>query len=459
MENTDTKAKLKELESAPIGRLLWQYSLPTVVGLLVMSLYNVIDRIFIGRGVGAEAISGLAITFPVMNLTTALGVLVGAGATARVSILLGQKDFKGAADVLGNSLVLLLINATIYISIFGIFIDPILRAFGASDATLPYARDFILWLLPGLLMTNLAFGFNNIMRASGYPHRAMGTMILGALANLALAPIFIFGLGMGIKGAAIATDIAMTISMVFVMMHFTRRDVTLHFVKGTYKLKWHVVASIVSIGAAPALVNAASCFINVIINNSLYHYGGDSAIGAAGIFSTYTSLIIMVVLGICQGMQAIVGYNYGAGHLDRLRRSFVLATSVATLICFAGSMFGLLFPHMIAKAFTSDAYLIEVTSNCLTNSLLAFSVVGFQVVATTFFQSIGRVGKSIFLSLTRQVIFLIPLLFVLPNTLGLNGVWLSFPGSDILATAVTAVMIYNEFKRIRHQGLTPTTRI
>lgn len=452
MSETDIKGNLHALANAPVGRLLWQYSLPTVVGLLVMSLYNVVDRIFIGRGVGPEAISGLALTFPVMNLTTALGVLVGAGATARISIALGRKDLERASTVLGNALVLLLINAVIYISIFGIFIDPILRAFGASDATLPYARDFILWLLPGLLMTNLAFGFNNIMRASGYPRRAMLTMIMGAVINLALAPIFIFLMDMGIKGAAIATDIAMTCSMIFVMAHFMRRDVTLRFTRGIYRLHRPIVIGIVSIGAAPALVNAASSFINVIINNSLSHYGGDLAIGAAGIFSTYTSLIVMIVIGICQGMQAIVGYNYGAGRLDRLKRTFWLAVGVTTGLCLVGSVIGLCFPELIAKAFTSDSYLIEITAGCLSTALLAFTVVGFQVVSTTFFQSIGNVGSSIFLSLARQVIFLIPLLLILPGKFGLHGVWLSFPGSDILATVVTAVMIIIEFRRINGHG-------
>lgn len=454
MINNDSKqSTLNRLATGSVGRLLWDYSVPTVVGLLVMSLYNVVDRIFIGRGVGAEAISGLAITFPVMNLTTALGVLVGAGATARVSIYLGRKDLHSASEVLGNALILLIINATIYISIFGIFIDPILRAFGASDATIPYARDFILWLLPGLLMTNLAFGFNNIMRASGYPMRAMLTMILGALVNLALAPLFIFVFGLGIKGAAIATDIAMGCSMIFVMAHFMRRDVTLRFTKGIYRLRWHIVIGIISIGAAPALVNAAACFINVIINNSLSHYGGDLAIGAAGIFSTYTSLIVMIIIGICQGMQAIVGYNYGAGNLDRLKRTYWLAVAISTAICVAGSLFGLCFPSLIAKAFTSDSFLIDVTTDCLSHALLAFSVVGFQIVSTTFFQSIGSVGKSIFLSLARQVIFLIPLLLILPDRIGLTGVWLSFPGSDILATVVTAVLITIEFRRIGHDSM------
>lgn len=451
LENS-VKGNLNRLATGSIGRLLWDYSVPTVVGLLVMSLYNVVDRIFIGRGVGPEAISGLAITFPVMNLATALGVLVGAGATARVSIFLGRKDMHSASLVLGNALILLIINATIYISIFGIFIDPILRAFGASDVTLPYARDFILWLLPGLLMTNLAFGFNNIMRASGYPMRAMMTMILGALINLALAPLFIFTFGLGIKGAAIASDIAMTCSMIFVMAHFMRRDVTLRFTRGIYRLKWSIVIGIISIGAAPALVNAAACFINVIINNSLSRYGGDISIGAAGIFSTYTSLIVMIIIGTCQGMQAIIGYNYGAGNLDRLKRAYWLSVSVTTAICVSGSAFGLCFPSLIAKAFTSDSYLIEVTSRCLSLSLLAFSVVGFQVVSTTFFQSIGSVGKSIFLSLTRQVIFLIPLLFILPDKFGLDGVWLSFPGSDLLATLVTGALIYFEFRRIDREA-------
>lgn len=440
---------LDELAVSPVGRLLWHYCLPAVIGMLVMSLYNVIDRIFIGRGVGAEAISGLAITFPVMNLTTALGVLIGAGASARVSILLGQKNLKGAEDVLGNSLTLILINATIYIAIFGIFIDPILRAFGASDATLPYARDFILWLLPGLLFTNLAFSLNNVVRSSGYPKRALWMMVIGAIANLILAPIFIFVLDLGIKGAAIATDIAMTCSFVFVLSHFLRKDVTLRFVKGTYRLRWSVVCGIVSIGAAPALVNAAACFINIIINNSLYKYGGDAAVGAAGIFTTYTSLIVTVIIGICQGMQPIIGYNFGAGNLDRLNRTFWLAAGVSTAFCVVGSVVGLTFPKLIAEVFTVDQYLIDVTANCLSHALLAFSVVGFQVVSTTFFQSIGCAGKSIFLSLTRQVIFLIPLLLILPNYLELDGIWLSFPGSDLLATIVTTFMIVSEFRRIR----------
>lgn len=441
-------AKLTDLETEGVGRLLLRYSIPAVVGMVVMSLYNVVDRIYIGQGVGTDAIAGLAITFPVMNLSAAVGILIGAGASARVSILLGARRHADASLVLGNSLVLTLVNAICYILLFAAFIDPVLRAFGASDNTLPYARDFMLWLLPGMLFTNLAFSFNNIMRASGYPSRAMFTMFIGAGVNVVLAPIFIFWLGMGIKGAAIATDIAMACSAWFVMRHFLRRESTLHFTRGIYRLRWHVIYAIVSIGAAPSLVNFAACGINVILNRSLAEYGGDTAIAAAGIFSTFASLLTMVVVGICQGMQPIVGYNYGAGRLDRLSRAFILAAIAGTVVCSSGAAFGMLLPQWIARAFTTDATLIGITAHAFWLVFRMFWVVGFQIVATTFFQSIGKAGRSIFLSLSRQVIFLIPLLMFLPDYYGLDGVWLSFPGSDILATVVTIILVVAEFRKL-----------
>ena len=433
--------RLTELATKSVARLLWQYSLPAVTGMVVTSLYNVIDRIFIGRGVGADAIAGLAITFPVMNLSTAIGVLVGAGASARVSIMLGANDRDSAERVLGNSLVLLLINASIYVSIMGLFLEPILRAFGASETSLPYAYDFLSWLLPGLLIMNLTFSLNNVMRASGYPVRAMYTMFIGTLCNLILAPTFIFGLDWGIKGAAIATDISMTISGIFVFAHFFHKDSTVRFKRGIYRLRWPIVLGIVSIGAAPSVVNAAGSAINIIVNTTLYRYGGDSAVAAAGIFTTVTSLVVMVVIGICQGMQPIVGYNYGAGRLDRLKRTFWLASGVSTVVCIAGFMAGTLAPSWIAKAFTVDEQLILVTSSALKTAMLMFWCVGFQVVSTTFFQSIGKAGKSIFLSLTRQVLFLIPLLLLFPREFGLSGIWMSFPASDFCATVVTGAMV------------------
>lgn len=442
-------SRLDELARRPVGRLLWQYSIPAVVGMLVMALYNVVDRIFIGQWVGADAIAGLAVTFPLMNLATAIGVLVGVGSAARVSIEMGAGRLQRAQLILGNALTLTIVNGLTYIALFCIFIDPLLRAFGASDATLPYGREYMLALMPGLLLTNVAFGFNNIMRASGYPRRAMATMLLGAAVNTALDPIFIRVLDMGILGAAIATDIAMAASSVFVMWHFGRKDVTLRLVRGIYKLDWAVVWSIVSIGAAPALVNAASCAVNAIINHSLGFYGGDRAIGAAGIMVTYTSLLVTVVLGISQGMQPIVGYNYGSGQLHRLRRTLWLAVSAATAITFGGAVVGMACPALISRAFTSDPALIAAGDHALSICLWAFPVVGFQVIATAFFQSIGKAGKSIFLSLSRQVIFLIPLLLFLPKRLGLSGVWMSFPLSDIAATVATTALVLWQLHQLR----------
>lgn len=444
-------SKLRELSDSPVGRLLWRYSLPAVVGMLVMSLYNIIDRIFIGQGVGPEAIAGLAITFPVMNLSAALGVLIGAGGSARLSILLGAKDYNGARRTLCSSLILLLIIVCCYLCCFAIFIDEILIAFGASEVTLPFARDFMIYILPGMFMTNFAFTFNNFMRASGYPVKAMITMLIGAGCNLILAPIFIFYLDMGIKGAAIATDISMMISAYFVLSHFFSSKSTLHFTKDRdlYKLRAKIVLPVLSIGAAPSVVNAAACFINVIINKSLYQYGGDMAVAAAGIFTSYTSLMTMVVVGICQGMQPIIGYNYGAGKIGRLRRTYWLAVAVSTVIVSTGQTIGLLFPDYIGRAFSGDAELIRETARCLHISLMAFTVVGFQVVSTTLFQSIGKAKASIFLSLTRQVLFLIPLLLVLPPRMGLDGVWTAFPLSDLVATLVTAVMVSWQLTKFR----------
>lgn len=440
------------LVKAPVGRLLWEYALPAVTGMAVMSLYNVIDRIFIGQGIHPNAIAGLAVTFPVMNLATALGVLIGAGSAARVSIMLGARRIDIAERILGNALVMTIVIGLIYVAGFAIFLDDILIAFGASENTLPYAHDFMAWLLPGLLLTNLSFSFNNIQRASGYPKRAMWTMIISALINLALAPIFIFGLELGIRGAALATDIAMVFTLVYVMWHFADRRSTLHFVRGTFRIDWHIIAGIISIGAAPALVNAAASMINMMVNNSLLHYGSDAAVGAAGIFTTYTSLIVVVILGICQGMQPIVGYNYGAGRYDRLNRAYSLSVWISTALCIVGCGIGLAFPELIARIFTSDSELIEVTAHGLRIAITAFAVVGFQIVSTNFFQSIGLAPQSIVLSLSRQVFFLIPLLLILPGYFGLNGVWMSFPISDLLATIVTTIMIGRRFRIINHMA-------
>ena len=441
--------KLTQLASRPVGRLLWEYSLPAVVGMLVTALYNVVDRIFIGQWVGPDAIAGLAVTFPLINLATAIGVLIGVGSSSRVSIELGAGHTDTAHNLLGNAFVLTWINGIVYVALFAVFLDPLLRLFGASEATLPYAHEYMLVLLPGCLLTNLAYGLNNIMRASGYPGRAMTTMLIGAAVNVVLDPIFIYVFDWGIEGAAWATDIAMGVSALFVVAHFCRRDVTVRFRRGIYRLRGRIILGIISIGAAPAVVNAASCLVNMLANRALLGYGGDRDIGAAGIMVTYSSLLVTVVLGLCMGMQPVVGYNYGAGQLHRLRRAYLLAVGAASVITVAGGLIGIFYPAHIARVFTSDAALIAATDRALSTCLLVFPVVGFQIISTSFFQSIGNATESIIVGLLRQVIFLIPLLIILPRTFGVDGVWMSFPVSDTVATVVTLVLIFRQFRQLK----------
>ncbi len=441
--------RLQELDSAPIGKLLWKYSLPAVVGIVVMSIYNIIDRIFIGQGVGPEAIAGLAITFPVMNVSAAFGVLIGAGASARTSILLGMQAKDKAELVLGNSIVMTLVFGTIYIALFGIFMDPVLRLFGASKVSLPYARDFMLYILPGLLFNNITFTYNNIMRASGYPTKAMITMFIGAGLNVILAPIFIFVLQWGIKGAAIATDISMGVSMLFVLAHFFNKNNEIHFMKGIYGLRKDILLPILAIGAAPCIVNSAGCVINAVINNTVYRYGGDAAVAAIGIFTAITGLVITFVVGVCMGMQPIVGYNYGARRFDRLMRAFWMAASVCTVVTVLGCLACQFFPEAISRMFTSSPALIATSSTTLRLATAMFWVAGFQMVVTNFFQSVGEAGKSIFMSLTRQVLFIIPFLLILPHFWHIDGVWLAFPFADSCSIITAVLLMAWQVKKIR----------
>jgi len=450
--NNNSDRQLNILVTKSPGRLLWEYSLPAVTGMLVMALYNIVDRIFVGQVVGPQAIAGLTVTFPVMNISTALGVLIGVGAAARISIFLGRKEFDMAERVLGNALVMTILIGVTYIGAFSYFLEHLLRAFGASDTTLPYAYEFMSWQLPGLLFSNLTYSLNNIIRSSGYPRIAMYTMLLGAFINVILDPIFIYQLDMGIRGAAIATDIAMFISMVFVMRHFFRKDVTVRFRKGIYGFNWHIVWGMVTIGAAPSIVNVAGCVINIIINNALLRMGGDNAVAAAGIFTTFTQVLVSVVIGICQGMQPIVGYNYGARRTDRLKRVYLWAVAAATAIVGSGWLVSQIFPGFVPRCFTPDRQLVDVATNALHIAMTFFWVVGFQIVSTTLFQAVGSAGKSIFLGLTRQVIFLLPLLFTLPNWFGLDGIWYSFPTGDLLATVVTIILVWDEFRKINRKA-------
>lgn len=450
MKTIDNKDRLNELATAPLGRLLWKYSLPAVIGIVATALYNLIDSIVIGHAIDdPNVIAGIAVTFPVMTLSGAFGMLIGAGAATRISIVLGQKDKPRAEQILGNAMALTILIGVAYMTAFFVFLDPILRMFGASDASIPYARQFMQWIIPGMVLINLTFSYNNVMRATGYPRKAMLTNMLGAALNALLAPLFLFGFGWGIWGAALATDISMAITAVFVLSHFFNPKSELTFRPGTTRLHWPVVKSILMIGMAPFLINLANAAINALMNNSLLQYGGDNAIAAIVAFNRYVTVFVFIVIGVCQGMQPILGYNYGAGKYPRLFRTLFLAAGSGMLITSVGAFVAQMFPEAIASMFMQDEAQIKAASSCLKITTISFWMVGFQIVSTNFFQSLGMAGKAIFLSLTRQIIFMIPLIYLLPPVWGLNGVWSAFPIADAVATMVTIAMLYYQIRHIR----------
>ncbi len=446
--------RLRELGTASVPKLLFKYSLPAVVGTVVSAVYNIVDSMVIGHAIDdPNVVAGIAVTFPVMNLATALGMLIGAGAATRVSIVLGQKDHRRAELILGNSVLLTVIIGILYMAGFAIFLDKILMLLGASEHTLPYAHEFLMWVLPGMLLMNLTFSYNNVMRASGYPGKAMYTNLIGAGMNMILAPLFLFGFGWGIRGAAIATDISMLITAFFVMAHFFNTKNELHFVRGTFRFDWPIIKSVLYIGMSPFLINVAGASVNAIINNSLLHYGGDNAIAAVVVFNRFVTVFIFIVIGICQGMQPILGYNYGSGRFNRLFKTLWWAVGSAVAVTSLGSAIGALMPESIARMFMQDPEQINCAVSCLRITTIAFWIVGFQVVATNFFQSMGMAGKSIFLSLTRQIIFMIPLLYILPPHFGLDGVWAAFPISDFVATVVAATLLTVQLRRIKRKAV------
>lgn len=436
-----------ELGTEKIGKLLKQYALPAIIAQTASSLYNMVDSIFIGQGVGPMAISGLAVTFPLMNLSTAFGTLVGAGAATMLSVLLGQKNYKAANKVLGNVVSLNIIIGLVFMAIALIFIDPILYFFGASENTLPYAKEYISIILIGNVVTHLYFGLNAAMRSSGNPKKAMGLTIFTVVFNTILDPIFIFVLDMGIAGAAWATVIAQTIAMLVVLHHFNDKTRPFHFEKGILRLDMRVAKDSLSIGMGPFLMNAAACLVTLFINQQLRKYSGDLGIGAYGICNRFIFMFIMICMGLNQGMQPIAGYNYGARQYSRVKEVFWKTAKLAmvmTTLCF---IFGMFFPETAVGIFTHDKELVELSAKALRINVLVFPIVGFQMIATNFFQSLGMVRKSVILSLSRQILFLLPLLYALPLWFGANGVWMSFPISDALATLLTVFMLGRLFKK------------
>lgn len=442
------------LETKPIGKLLLQYSIPAIIAMTVTSVYNIIDSIFIGHGVGPLAISGLALTFPLMNLIIAFSTLIGVGGAAISSIYLGQKDDLKATEVLHNVFILCIIAGFCFGGLSWYFLDEILVFFGASPETLPYARDFMQVLLLGNPVSFLFIGLNNVMRATGYPRKAMLSSLLTVGVNVILAPVFIFHLHWGIRGAATATILAQICGLIWVLNHFLHASSYIHFRKGYYKLRKHIMISIFSIGMAPFLLNVCASAIVIILNHSFKTYGGDLAIGAYGIVNRVATLFAMVVIGLTQGMQPIIGYNFGARHFDRVRQTLKKVIWIAVIIMGVGWLLGEIIPAHIVSMFSDDMDLNVLAKVGLRITILSFPLVGAQIVITNFFQSIGKAKISILLSLARQLLFLIPLLYILPHVkqLGIYGVWGSMPVSDLLAfiAAVITLRWYlkKEFKAL-----------
>ena len=430
-----------------VGRLLLQYAIPSVIAMTASSLYNITDSIFIGHGVGALAISGLAITFPLMNLAAAFGTLVGVGAATLMSLRLGQKDYSSANNILGNVFVLNLIFGLAYTIIVLLFLDPILYFFGASSETLPYAHNFMVIISLGNVVTHMYFGLNAMLRATGNPQKSMYATIFSVIINVILAPLFIFGFGWGIRGAALATVIAQSSMLIWQIRLFSNKDNFIHLQKESFNLKSKIVFDSLSIGMAPFLMNAVSSVIVIVINQSLIKYGGDLAVGAYGIINRVTVLFAMVVMGLNQGMQPIAGYNFGARQFERVNRVLKLTIFLAIGVMLVGFLICELFPQNVASLFTNDKDLTDKVIRGLRIVMVFFPIVGFQMVTSNFFQSIGMPGKAILMSLTRQLLFLLPGLLILPSFFGVKGVWYSMPVADLSASIIAVYLLVVQYRK------------
>ena len=445
----DNKQATLELGTKPVGGLLMQYALPAMVAMTASSLYNIIDRAFIGQVVGPEAIAGLGITFPLMNLSGAFGAAVGVGASTCISVKLGQKDYKAAEHLLGNTVTLNLIVGLLFMAVCFIFLNPILRFFGASDATLPYAREFMEVILAGNMITHMYFGMNAVLRAAGKPRHAMYAVLFTVGMNIALVIAFVWWFRWGIRGAALATIVSQTMALCWQLWIFSDKKELLHLKRGIYRLKADLVRNIISIGISPFLMNATACVVVIFMNNQFVRYGGDMAVGAYSIANSIAMVFFMFVIGVNQGMQPIAGYNYGAEKYDRMMRVLWLAITAATCILLAGWSLSMLFPRQLARIFTTDKTLIDMAARGIKLNMLVFFVVAGQAVITNFFQCIGKVKISIFLSLTRQLILLIPMAYTLPLFLGLDGVWYSMAASDLGSALMTWPILFVFLKKFR----------
>ncbi len=449
--------KQKRLGEESISRLLLTFSIPAIVGMMVNTLYNIIDRMYIGniKEIGQLAITGVGITMPIMTIILAFGMLVGIGTAARVSLKLGQHDKENAEKHLGNAFTLILI-ISITLTIIGlIFLNPILELFGASENTEIYARQYMQIIFIGTVLNMLSFGLNHSIRSDGNPKIAMLSMLIGAITNIVLDPLFIFILGMGVRGAAIATIISQVLTTTWILYYFTKGKSIIKLKKENLILDKATVISIFSIGMSPFSMQIATSIIQVISNNALKQYGGDLAIGAMAIISSISMIFAMPIFGINQGSQPIIGYNYGSGKYDRVKETVKYGVIAATMIVILGWCVVQFFPHTLIRMFNSDPELISIATSGMKIFLFMIPVTGMQIISSNYFQSIGKAKISMFLSLLRQVILLIPCLLILPSVplfngkpLGLTGIWLSGAISDGLSSLITLIIFYNSVKKL-----------
>ena len=444
-----------ELGTAPVHKLLWKYALPAIIAMTATSLYNIVDSIYIGHGCGALALGALTVAKPFMDICAAFGSLVGVGASSLLAIYLGEKDYDRANRVLGNVIVMNIILSSLVMVLGLIWLDPILFAFGASEDTLLYAHEYMEIILYGNILTHIYFGLNAMLRSAGHPRFSMAATIVAVTVNIILDPIFIFGLDMGVRGAALATVISQAVAVVWQLTKFMDKGELVRFHRGIWRLNKHITFRALAIGMSPFLYNIAHCFVVIIINNQLKAFGGDMAIASYGVINRLTYVFAMMVMGLNQGMQPIAGYNYGAKHYDRMLKSFYLTCLYATGVMAIVFILGECFPELITKMFTHDPLLIDLTVRPMRIICSTMLIIGFQMVTGNLFTSIGKAGKAIFLSLTRQVIYLIPLALILPRVFmdPLDGVWWSIPVSDTLS-AVTAVIVLLASRRNLHMGAT-----
>jgi putative MATE family efflux protein len=439
----------KELGTENVRKLLISYSGPAIAAMMASALYNVIDRAFIGQGVSALAIAGLAITMPVMNLSAAFGAMIGAGGATLTSIKLGQQDIGSAQKVLGNVFLLNVVLGIIFMFLGLLFLDEILYFFGASDNTISYAKDFMQVILIGNVITHLYLGLNSVMRASGHPTKAMKMTLLTVLINLALAPLFIFVFGWGIRGAASATIIAQTVAFAIIMKHFSNKNNLLHWKREIFTFDKRIIKGIISIGMAPFMLNACACLVVILINRALTEYGGDLAVGAyGGIVNSVLMVFAMIVMGLNQGMQPIAGYNFGAQIYSRVRKVLKMTILSATCVTSFAFLVSETIPYYVARLFTTDEELIRIAIRGLRICSAAFPIVGFQMVASNFFQSIGKASKAVILSSTRQLLLLIPLLLILPaHFKSVESVLACMPISDALSSIIAFVLLKIEMRK------------